>query len=566
MATWPTVKVELSTVDPAGTPSKTDISAYIIDDGVKIDRGRNSELDRFQAGTAAVQLNNNDGRFDPTYASGPHYPNLRPLNRLWISANWNAVDYPAITGYADGWVPEYPGPDSSIVNLAIHDAFAVLAIPTVQVTAPTADRPNLVQNPSFEDDLPDWAAFGTGTSFVQDPDRAEGQACLLLTFSGGGATYGVTQTVSGLIPGKTYRLSGWIKRTAAVGRVMIDVFETAVIDTSGISIASAAGTLGSAWQRFGELFTYPAGGSGTVAVRCWADTTPVGTARFDDIHLERTDDNIAILPEERADLRIGRILDAIGWPAADRALSTLPASILLEQLELGTTSVLDYLQQIEQSANGRLWINQSGLVKYLSRWDMGLAPYLTSQATFGQTGSDLLYVDIVPSYDLTFVRNEIRLTSLEPNAVAQVAEDTTSQGHYYRRPMEASGLLVNSNELADAADYLLARYATIHERFVSLDLGGLLDPTNQWPQILGRELGDRITVKFNPPGAPPEVSQECFIEGIHHQWSRNAAWATTFNLSAFGVGMLLYPVGKNFFILGDATHGVLTTGDGVLVY
>lgn len=427
MVVNPTPKVELSTVDPAGTPSWQDISAYVLEDGIQTSRGRSSELDRFQAGTGTIQLNNNDGRFDPTYASSPYFPNLRPLNRIRVSAVWNAVTYPVLTGYANGWTPEYPGPRNSLVNLQVTDAFAVLAIPNVQLSNP--------------------------------------------------------------------------------------------------AIAT---------------------------------------------------DNLTSLPEERTDIRIGRILDAVGWPAGDRSLSA-GASIVLPQNELSSLSALAYIQLIEQSANGRFWIRNDGVAKWLNRWDMGLSPYSTSQATFGQTGTDLRYANVIPSYDLTFIRNEIRLTSLGLPAplistlhaaeeVAQVAKDTTSQGHYYRRTLEESGLLVTANELSDAAAYILSRYKDPQLRFITLELEGRADPTNQWPQLLGRELSDRITLKFSPPGRTGTITQDCFIEGIQQNWTRDL-WRTTWQLSAFGIGYQIYPVGKSFLQLGDATLGLIGAGaNGVLVY
>lgn len=147
--------------------------------------------------------------------------------------------------------------------------------------------PNLVSNPSFEIDLAGWSVLGAGTSALRvTPDAADGIASLQLTFDGTTSFYGLQTSVTGLIPGTQYTLSGFIKRTAGVGGITVDVEEPGIIDTPGLAVSSGSGTPG--WQRFSEVFTYPSGGSGTALVRCFGHTNPAGTVQFDGIQLERS--------------------------------------------------------------------------------------------------------------------------------------------------------------------------------------------------------------------------------------------------------------------------------------
>ena len=70
----------------ATTPAfdATDISEWVR--GFSIRRGRSQELQRTEAGTATLLLDNRDRRFDPTYSAGPYFGNLRIMRRVRISA------------------------------------------------------------------------------------------------------------------------------------------------------------------------------------------------------------------------------------------------------------------------------------------------------------------------------------------------------------------------------------------------------------------------------------------------------------------------------------------------
>lgn len=75
-------------------------------------RGRQAELDAVQPGTASVELDNTDRRFDPNHATGPYYGDLLPGRRMRISATYGAEGLVCPGGTSDyasapdaGWVP-----------------------------------------------------------------------------------------------------------------------------------------------------------------------------------------------------------------------------------------------------------------------------------------------------------------------------------------------------------------------------------------------------------------------------------------------------------------------------
>jgi hypothetical protein len=86
---------------------------------------------RYEAGTATLELNNGDRRFDPTNLAGPYVSGgvsqLLPMVRVRGTAYYAGVSYRLYTGLADFFKPQYEGPTWSTVTLAASDAFKVFA-------------------------------------------------------------------------------------------------------------------------------------------------------------------------------------------------------------------------------------------------------------------------------------------------------------------------------------------------------------------------------------------------------------------------------------------------------
>ena len=75
----PTYLVELR-----GASSWLDITSYV--QAVNITRGRSRELDKFEAGSFSITLNNRSRAFDPTYTSSPFYGYVVPRRRVRVSS------------------------------------------------------------------------------------------------------------------------------------------------------------------------------------------------------------------------------------------------------------------------------------------------------------------------------------------------------------------------------------------------------------------------------------------------------------------------------------------------
>src|SRR5690606_27632311 len=79
------------------------------------------------------------------------------------------------------------------------------------------------------------------------------------------------------------------------------------------------------------------------------------------------------------------------------------------------------------------------------------------------------------------------------------------------------------------------------------------NPENLYPEVLGRRILDRVTVKRTPQEIGSEIDQDLLIQGIRHDY-RVGAWRTTFYVT---------PADDfEFFVLDSDTLGVL--GDDML--
>ena len=128
--TWPTltVRIAFSSNPFDASPTWTSVTDDIR--RIYITRGRQHQLDRMEAGTAQIELNNNSGNYWANNAGGSYYPNVKPGKRVNIRANYNAVDYDLYTGFAESWEPEWlssMGGLGPIVQLRCADLIKNLA-------------------------------------------------------------------------------------------------------------------------------------------------------------------------------------------------------------------------------------------------------------------------------------------------------------------------------------------------------------------------------------------------------------------------------------------------------
>lgn len=102
---------------------------------VSFTRGRNNELDAFEAGVAYIKLLNNDRRFDPINESSPYWDattnrsGVQPRRRVTISSDGELLFVGAITDIAI----DYDG-DLSTASFTCSDDFVLLSNTTIETS------------------------------------------------------------------------------------------------------------------------------------------------------------------------------------------------------------------------------------------------------------------------------------------------------------------------------------------------------------------------------------------------------------------------------------------------
>lgn len=120
----------------SGDAAYTDVTANV--GSIDISRGRSTELDTFQAGSASVVLINNDREFDPLNTSGTYYGKVVPRIPVKITAGSTQI----FTGYIYDWDFDYSfpsgGKDVSAAQVSCIDAFSILGEQTLTAFTPTS--------------------------------------------------------------------------------------------------------------------------------------------------------------------------------------------------------------------------------------------------------------------------------------------------------------------------------------------------------------------------------------------------------------------------------------------
>jgi len=114
--------------DPLETsPTWTDVTAYVR--SLNIDRGRSSEYSDYSAGTARIDLDNRDRRFDPDHTAGAYAPNVKPMVPVRITTQYSTgTTHTMFYGFVLGFPTSYDTANSdAITRISAVDANRVLA-------------------------------------------------------------------------------------------------------------------------------------------------------------------------------------------------------------------------------------------------------------------------------------------------------------------------------------------------------------------------------------------------------------------------------------------------------
>lgn len=260
---------------------------------------------------------------------------------------------------------------------------------------------------------------------------------------------------------------------------------------------------------------------------------------------------------ETTGARVTRILDAGGWYTDHRRIDT--GDITVAGTLFGDTA-LNLLQATADNEIGALYIDGGGNLVFRNRHAaITDTRSMTPQAVFGDLpGTDhgglpeLPYLAVGRAHDDTQLCNDVQAT--RQGGKLQRAQDKTSQRTYlFPRSYARDDLILEDDQSVKAwAQWVLSVSLSGDNRFDTLTVTPLRDPA-LWPHVLGREIGDLITVVRRPPGAGT-ITKNVFIRGITHTVDvSSGTWQTTWDLQDASKY-------TGFLILDDTTAGKLDTG------
>jgi len=245
--------------------------------------------------------------------------------------------------------------------------------------------------------------------------------------------------------------------------------------------------------------------------------------------------------------RINAVLDSadVLWPS-DRRNIDAGEQLLVADVIPDDTPVLQYLQQVETSEFGHLFISKSGDVVFKDR--NGVVPNSSSLVIFTDDGSGIRYTGLQVVYGSELLYNQVVATNY--GATQVTANDSDSQDEYGIFTLTQDGLLMDDASLIDWAVYNVNQYSQPEFRFERLDVNLSEITTEQATQVLGLELGSVVQISFTPNGIAPAIVKYAEVIAIAH-----AADVVAHRVS-LGFSTLDYAS----FVLDDAVFGKLDTG------
>jgi hypothetical protein len=210
--------------------------------------------------------------------------------------------------------------------------------------------------------------------------------------------------------------------------------------------------------------------------------------------------------------RVAAVLDDVDWPVAKRRIDTGVASLGADVVGDNVTA-LSYLQSIDVSEGGALFVAKDGSIEFLER----TASQSTPLVNFTDDGTGVPFSDISLEFGTESLYTEVSVEYVGGTAVATAGTAVT--GKYGMSELSIKTLLANSGEADDIAAFYLFRYSEPQVRVDGLEvrMNGL--SSVQQGQVLSLELGDPVGIVFTPQGIGDPIERTVVVDQIEHSIS-----------------------------------------------
>jgi hypothetical protein len=239
-------------------------------------------------------------------------------------------------------------------------------------------------------------------------------------------------------------------------------------------------------------------------------------------------------------------MPTVDWPVSERNIDTGASTLGADVFE---GNALTYLQQVELSEGGLLFIDKQGRVAFKDRLS---TPTTDNVTVFADDGTGIPFAPALVEYGTEELYNQITVSS---NAGTATSNNALSQTRYGILDRDVQTLLSTLTQVEDYADFLVGRYGEPDYRFarLSVDMANL--NSSQKAAMFGLDMGSVIQVKFTPNGIAPAIERYGLVIAINHQISAED------HIITVGVGSLQ----TSLFVIGDSVFGTIGVGaPGVL--
>jgi hypothetical protein len=244
--------------------------------------------------------------------------------------------------------------------------------------------------------------------------------------------------------------------------------------------------------------------------------------------------------------RIGKILDAIGWPSGMRDIDAGQTTVQADPGTLRTS--LAAMQLITSTEFGSLYMDGFGNVVFQDR-QLTSSSVAGTPVVFDDNGTAISYNNALWKLDDTLVFNKASVT--RTGGTAQVASNQASIDKYFLHSFQEQNLLMETD--AEALDNARAFVASRQETSIRCDAITLdLYTANYDAGItaaLDLDFFDPVTITTTQPGSST-LTKTLQVFGVSHD-IKPSDWKTT--LTTLEPILDSFIIGTNYGILGTNT-------------
>lgn len=228
--------------------------------------------------------------------------------------------------------------------------------------------------------------------------------------------------------------------------------------------------------------------------------------------------------------RLHRVLDLIEWPAELRDIAA--GGVELSGARWGRSAVEEIRSAVE-AASGEWWLDRLGRVAFRPLSDRLEAP--TVAVFDGTWPSGMGPTSIAPLVDDEHLANVVRYSrAADPDDVFEVV-DVDAQARFtdgLEVTLDARGLPhADQGDADDWARLNLLALATPDTMIRSVTFEP--DAAELADVLLDLEIGDRVQVRWSPPGGGEPIEQDAWVAGVEHSVSlAGVAWTATLTLAS----------------------------------